>query len=158
MSLAASASSPGTRSPCGAVWMKHGGLGDTSGNTAPAHPDLTKDRSPEDPAVLVCTTCALVLAQVRDRVAIDGRTVHERVNYAGYPHRFMTVRRCTNVDAVSPPSTDFSWFEGYAWEIIACAGCRSHVGWRWQGEGEFLGLLLHAVEERGSSEGTAHRP
>lgn len=28
------------------------------------------------------------------------------------------------------PSTQDSWFPGYAWTIVSCPRCMSHLGWR----------------------------
>lgn len=28
------------------------------------------------------------------------------------------------------PSTEFSWFPGYAWQIALCKRCQIHIGWR----------------------------
>jgi len=56
------------------------------------------------------------------------------VNAYGHIHETLTVKRvfAQNVfmDA-SPPSTESSWFPGYAWTIMHCAGCGGHMGWRY---------------------------
>ena len=38
------------------------------------------------------------------------------------------------------PTTDWSWFEGYSWQIAVCARCYAHLGWRyvWAGPPEAL--------------------
>ena len=52
------------------------------------------------------------------------------VNPGGYTFTVTTALRCTNLTIVSQPSPEFSWFEGYCWEIIVCSTCGSHMGWR----------------------------
>ena len=51
------------------------------------------------------------------------------VNPHGVLHEVITVRRVRSVDVEGPPTTDFTWYPGYAWEIAYCARCRTHVGW-----------------------------
>ena len=36
------------------------------------------------------------------------------------------------------PSTECSWFPGYAWQIAGCSRCHTHLGWRysWAGGGQ----------------------
>jgi len=33
------------------------------------------------------------------------------------------------------PTTEFSWFEGYSWQVAVCSECGEHLGWRfaWAG-------------------------
>lgn len=52
------------------------------------------------------------------------------VNPAGYVHEVLTVRAARNLLHAGPPTTEFTWYPGYAWEIAHCARCTSHVGWR----------------------------
>ena len=52
------------------------------------------------------------------------------VNPGGYTFTVTTALRCSNLMIVSRPSPEFSWFEGYCWEIIVCGKCGNHVGWR----------------------------
>ncbi|RNA36227.1 cereblon isoform X1 [Brachionus plicatilis] len=43
------------------------------------------------------------------------------LNPGGVVHETLTV---------SKPSTQHSWFPGYAWQIITCKRCNNHIGWK----------------------------
>jgi cereblon len=64
----------------------------------------------------------------------------------------VTVRWAENLIAAGRPSTEFTWFPGYAWEIAWCSRCGEHLGWRFtavtDGEpGLFWGLRRDAIME-----------
>ena len=123
------------------------------GGVPPGTPDVEPEPSvpaealPDDPTAYRCRGCGAYLARPRDRLLVDGKTLHERVNPAGFLCRFLTLRRCHNTRDLSLPSDDFTWFERHAWVVIACRGCRAHLGWRWEGEPSFFGLLVHQIVE-----------
>ncbi|KAI6214320.1 hypothetical protein M3Y94_00253600 [Aphelenchoides besseyi] len=67
------------------------------------------------------------------------------VNEFGHQHDFFTVLRIQNIKAISNPVSEYSWFEGYTWTIIACKDCNVHVGWKFRSETKrpstFYGVL-----------------
>lgn len=72
------------------------------------------------------------------------------VNPYGYTRPILTVREARGLVLYGAPSTDFTWFEGYAWTVAGCAGCGQHVGWRYdtteaRRPGCFVGFLLEAI-------------
>lgn len=50
-------------------------------------------------------------------------------NPHGFSFEVLTLDGVRNVTAVGPPTAEFSWFPGYAWSIVHCGGCGSHLGW-----------------------------
>jgi cereblon len=78
------------------------------------------------------------------------------VNPHGYLHEVVTVRRAKNVLVSGPPTTEFTWYAGYAWEIAWCARCRNHVGWMFTAVAggdppRFFGLRRDAIAEGGDA-------
>ncbi|XP_075570489.1 protein cereblon isoform X3 [Pelecanus crispus] len=52
------------------------------------------------------------------------------VNPHGYIHETLTVYKACNLNLNGRPSTDHSWFPGYAWTIAQCRICANHMGWK----------------------------
>ncbi len=51
------------------------------------------------------------------------------LNPHGFLHEVVTVRWTQNLAVAGPPTTEFTWYPGYAWETAWCGRCRAHVGW-----------------------------
>uniref|UniRef100_UPI0035CD3D9F Protein cereblon n=1 Tax=Homo sapiens TaxID=9606 RepID=UPI0035CD3D9F len=52
------------------------------------------------------------------------------VNPHGYVHEILTVYKACNLNLIGRPSTEHSWFPGYAWTVAQCKICASHIGWK----------------------------
>ncbi|XP_054336085.1 protein cereblon isoform X2 [Pongo pygmaeus] len=52
------------------------------------------------------------------------------VNPHGYVHETLTVYKACNLNLIGRPSTEHSWFPGYAWTVAQCKICASHIGWK----------------------------
>jgi len=76
------------------------------------------------------------------------------LNPHGFIHEVVTVRRVENVTLTGAPTTDFTWYPGYAWQIAWCVKCAAHVGWSFAAVGEaeprgFWALRRDAIVEAG---------
>jgi hypothetical protein len=101
-----------------------------------------------DASVLVCALCATPITTSADRIEVDGGHEHFEVNPHGVAFRFGCFASAANLVPVTPPERAWSWFPGYAWRVVACAGCGSHLGWLFLAETQrFHGLLLDALIE-----------
>jgi hypothetical protein len=112
---------------------------------APQAPEAKAERSPEtrEPeAPLCCARCGHPVTRERHRIAVNGRHEHTRVNPFGFVFHFGCFAQADGCAVDGPPTTEETWFPGYAWRIAHCAACHSHLGWAFQGEGAFFGLLL----------------
>lgn len=81
--------------------------------------------------VLACRHCNQALANVSNifSMSVEGPQ-GTYVNPAGYVHEMLAVSKAKNLLYTGRPSTDHSWFPGYAWTIANCSRCRHHIGWK----------------------------
>ncbi|XP_023335486.1 protein cereblon [Eurytemora carolleeae] len=81
--------------------------------------------------VLVCSRCSTHLANQSDIFSMseDGPQA-AFVNLGGHLHETLTLYQARNLKLVGTPSTEYSWFPGYAWTILECGTCHNHIGWK----------------------------
>ena len=81
--------------------------------------------------VLVCSRCSTHLANQSDIFSMseDGPQA-AFVNLGGHLHETLTLYQARNLKLVGTPSTEYSWFPGYAWTILECRTCHNHIGWK----------------------------
>ncbi|XVE97601.1 hypothetical protein REPUB_Repub03eG0033400 [Reevesia pubescens] len=77
-----------------------------------------------------CKICQTVIARRSDMLVMssDG-PLGAYVNAHGNVHEVMTFCKATGLALRSQPVKEYSWFPGYAWTIIKCASCETHMGW-----------------------------
>ena len=81
--------------------------------------------------ILCCRNCGETLALQSDIFSMSREGPQgSYVNPGGYVHETLTLYKVKNVLYTGQPSTEYSWFPGYAWQICQCSYCDSHLGWR----------------------------
>ncbi|CAN7998462.1 unnamed protein product [Ixodes hexagonus] len=81
--------------------------------------------------VLTCKECGSKMAERGDVFSMSQQGPQGAyVNPHGYIHEMITVRKASGVYLNGRPSSQYSWFPGYAWTILQCRGCHGHVGWK----------------------------
>lgn len=77
------------------------------------------------------------------RQEIDGAHQHTFFNPAGIVFEIGCFTQANGCMAAGPPSTEFSWFKGFAWRYVLCSGCFTHLGWLFESsQSSFHGLIL----------------
>ena len=88
----------------------------------------------------ICKSCQIPIAQASHLFTLGGAegTVGNYVNEFGVVHATMTVRQVDQNEVIltGRPETKNSWFPGYAWTIMSCALCYSHLGWKFTRAGD----------------------
>jgi hypothetical protein len=107
---------------------------------APEAREDTESRAPESP--LCCARCGHVITHEKHRTTVNGRHIHTRVNPSGFVYHFGCFARAEGCLVLGPPTPEASWFPGFVWELALCAACKTHLGWAFHGESDFLGLVL----------------
>jgi hypothetical protein len=102
--------------------------------------DVLEALPPETP--LYCARCGHLITRERYRTTVNGRHSHTRVNPYGFVFHFGCFSEAEGCLVTGPPTSEDSWFAGYAWEYAHCAACHAHLGWAFHGDGSFFGLLV----------------
>jgi len=81
--------------------------------------------------VLVCRRCSKQLGDQQNIFSMSKEGPQGAfVNPNGHVHETLTLYKAKNLRLVGQPSTEYSWFPGYAWTITECLGCSNHIGWK----------------------------
>ncbi len=91
----------------------------------------------------LCRFCRTPVARAEHRVRIDGLLDHVFANPHGHVFEIRCFSRAEGGVPVSFPSSEFSWFKGYEWQVGECGQCHGHLGWFYsRKEASFWGLIL----------------
>jgi hypothetical protein len=99
---------------------------------------------------LFCRVCRTRITTPEEGVLINGRHLHAFFNPAGIVFEIRCFRSAPGAVGHGPMSTEFTWFSGYSWQIVLCAVCQTHLGWRFVGttaSHEFYGLIASRLLE-----------
>jgi len=99
-----------------------------------------------------CRICRSQICQKADVFSMCAQGfMSAYMNPHGHIHETLTVYKAKNLNLIGRPSTEYSWFPGYAWTICQCKRCGSHIGWKFTATKEnlkpekFWGLTRKAV-------------
>jgi len=105
--------------------------------------------------VLVCRRCGKQLGDQQHIFSMSKEGPQGAfVNPGGHVHETLTLHKAKNLRLVGEPSTQYSWFPGYAWTIVECSGCWAHIGWKFTASSsrlvpeEFYGFSRKSIESR----------
>ncbi len=114
----------------------------------PGHDARPKEGGPGPGRVLVCRVCRRRITTESARMTKAGRHLHVFANPMGLVFEIGCFSVAAGCLRAGPPSLEFTWFPGYAWQPAICSGCGGHMGWFWQhasGDG-FWGLLVERLD------------
>jgi len=90
---------------------------------------------------ILCRSCHNPITSKSMATDIDGRSSHVRINPAGLSYSFTCYREAPGCAIVGKATGDYSWFQGYQWQIALCGLCGEHIGWYFSGAVPFYGLI-----------------
>ena len=104
-------------------------------------PELQGDSAVDIDDEIFCAACEH--SMTRHRWAVNRREAHEHTvfNPAGKLFTILCFADAPGAQVHGIPSSDFTWFPGYRWTVAACLGCGIHIGWRFEGQDIFFGLI-----------------
>lgn len=106
-------------------------------------PQSDEEKLPEEDEALHCAECGHQITHTKHARKKGGQFQHTCVNPAGVLYQIGCFAEADGCREIGPESDDFSWFDGYTWQVTACADCQTHLGWRfWSPDDSFYGLIL----------------
>lgn len=107
----------------------------------------------EERHAFLCRACETEISDSRALFSMRASSaVQVFPNPYGQMRTIITLTEARSVIVTGAPTTEFTWFDGYCWQVVYCGDCRAHLGWFFEtGEGEpksFFGLLREALTER----------
>ncbi|XP_076242249.1 E3 ubiquitin ligase component cereblon [Calliopsis andreniformis] len=84
--------------------------------------------------IFVCSDCDSFIGEQSDMFPMSKEGPQGTYcNRVGIIHDTVTLYRAYGLKLSSePPSTEYTWFPGYAWVIAACKNCHAHMGWEFR--------------------------
>ncbi|MGK0297207.1 MAG: hypothetical protein ACI9XC_000808 [Gammaproteobacteria bacterium] len=90
---------------------------------------------------LVCFICQNMITDELERIDLLGRNEHCRTNPAGFKYNIECFGEAPGCAIYGSPTMEYSWFDGYHWQIAGCKLCGEHLGWMFKGADRFFGLI-----------------
>jgi hypothetical protein len=98
--------------------------------------------------VLACSRCLREVTTSADRIEVGGQHAHTFANPHGFAYRIGCFAQARGCWTASEPTTYWTWFPPYAWQIEHCASCSEHLGWLFRSDADrFHGLILDRLVE-----------
>ncbi len=105
--------------------------------------DLIRVKESElDDNKLYCFLCGNAITSTSERISVDGAHEHSFTNPHGYSFHIGCFRNAPGCIQEGIVTDDFSWFKGYSWRYALCADCQQHLGWIYDSQDQFYGLIL----------------
>ena len=93
-----------------------------------------------------CAACGNGLTACSSALRILDAHRHRFTNPGGYIFDIRCFREAEGCVAVGEPSSFWSWFPGYSWQIAHCRACAEHLGWQFLREDSgFIGLIIEKI-------------
>lgn len=89
----------------------------------------TDGKSSEDDRFICCAQCLQPVTRVGDKISMQGVHRHTFANPHGVVFEIGCFREAMGCRYAGPPTSEFTWFSGYAWRIAVCRTCMLHLGW-----------------------------
>ena len=121
---------------------------DASRSAPEARPETRPETAVPGRRALVCARCGQRITSDAARTTVGGQHEHTKANPHGYVFHIGCFAMAVGLVPWGPPSTAWTWFPGYSWQVERCAGCEEHIGWQFDSPGHgFHGLILDRLAE-----------
>ena len=107
------------------------------------------EQEPEEEEYILCRQCRQAITRPVERITVEGSHQHTFANPHGIVFEIGCFKTAQGCGYAGPPSTEFTWFSGYAWRVSFCTLCMTHLGWIFIAESgdSFHGFILdHLIQ------------
>jgi hypothetical protein len=120
-----------------------------SGTSTTAPLDQLLPQLQDDPALprsdfILCRFCHAAITTRQQALAVGDNHQHRFINPSGLQFLIGCFRLAPGCDISGRATAEYSWFQGYVWQLAKCSDCGEHLGWFFQnGEADqFYGLIV----------------
>lgn len=107
-----------------------------------------KSRNSDRGRIIVCRACGFPITQASSKIEMNGKHKHTFSNPRGYVFQIGCFASARGIMNQGEPTTEFTWFSGFAWKFSLCFQCFTHLGWFFQSSDRgFYGLILDNIIE-----------
>ncbi len=109
--------------------------------------NVDTDQNKKFEKYLICKACENKITTLADKTKIDGTFQHSFLNPAGQVFEIGCFTDAIGCSIAGIPTSEWTWFSDYSWQIAICASCSSHLGWFYSGNKKlsFFGLILDTL-------------
>lgn len=96
---------------------------------------------------LLCKQCENRITLPNHRIEVAGNFEHTFLNPGGHVFHIGCFYAADGCLALGVPTAEWTWFEGFEWQVALCNQCNSHLGWfyRSREEQHFYGLIMNLL-------------
>jgi len=98
---------------------------------------------------LLCRACANPITTPTAAIDMAGAHQHRFSNPTGQAFTIGCFRSAPGCRVEGEAWRQYSWFPGYTWQIALCGRCACHLGWRFQADTRFYGLISKKLRSVG---------
>lgn len=93
---------------------------------------------------LCCVACGAPVTTAAQYSEQAGRHEHVCSNPDGLVFRIRCFAAAPGCVMIGRPTSRWTWFPGYRWQVALCGQCGAHLGWRFRdgSGGGFFGLIV----------------
>ena len=104
----------------------------------------------DDSSRLYCHKCHNAITVMKAKTEINGQFLHECINPQGFQFQIGCFQQSLGCDISGKASLEFTWFDGFSWQICSCNQCHEHLGWYFSRCDEhFYALIMKRLVQRG---------
>ena len=93
----------------------------------------------------LCAACYNRVASEKDRFCYEGKSEFTFLNPEGIRFELLMFSRTIGCRQAGVPTLEHTWFPGHAWSFCLCDRCGRHLGWHYEGPGNFVGLIRNRI-------------